>query len=1004
MKPPSFSDRRAQLDPYAPIFTPLNPNALSSPSQNLNTPSSPGNQNFITNLTTNGIKRRSNNFSVGHLNINRLLHKTHFVKDIIQEHNLSILALSETWLNEDISDNEIAIPNYRLVRRDRSGRLGGGVCIFIHCSLNYRLCHKIQNPSLEMIWIQINLRKEQLYIGCLYRPPSEPVHYWSVLDECLEDLEGKSLILMGDLNVDILNSSDPCFHHLKTVCDSLALKNIIDSPTRITATSSKCLDVILSNVESFTTGKAQHYDFSDHALVYFKTEKMETPQQHVTKVTTRRSWPTNPIREFRHAVENTLSSLTATSAEFMWKEWHEKFMNALDATAPIVHKPCRQKRPRCPWMTPDLLQTLHKQKTMYRRVVRSQRQDLKAVSEHRRLRNQFQTMYRQLKNNYFQSRLQEYRKSPMLFWKTLNIAMGRKPHRLQPSASVSDLALHFQSLLTTPSGSAGESLIPFGPYAPDHLLDFSRVTAKNIHQLLSKLVYNKAAGPDGIGTTELKFAAPVIASSLSTLFNASLSTGKVPTDFKNATICPILKPGKQNSSSPENYRGISLLPTVSKVLERVVHDEVSTFLSNRGALSNYQFGFRTNHSCADLLLLLMDDLLIARDEKKFTVAVFIDLSKAFDNVRHQDLLLLLQKNGIGGTALDWFHNYLTNRKQKVISGQNSSASFVSNKGVPQGSVLGPLLFNLYVADLPSTAEKLGTKLPSFADDMTLYSSSSSLSAACDAVTRSLTVLVDTLTLRGLTVNMNKTSAMIFAPPGQENIVNASTITVHGKTIRITHSTRLLGVIVDDKLSWAAQVQHLQKTIGRKIGLLKRSSRQLTPAAKRQFFLSVIQPDFEYAAASTIPFMPVTLRNHVVSLWHRAVRSAAGASREEDFTSVLEKMRLTAIEKRWTMNIMLLVRRCALGTAPPLLTRKLNKHTHGHNTRGCQLDFRPLRPSSLSGRLSFSNRAPLLWNLLPTEVQSSQSLYVFKNHILSLLSCRTGHNLLQLSLGNTTTCT
>ena len=185
--------------------------------------------------------------------------------------------------------------------------------------------------------------------------------------------------------------------------------------------------------------------------------------------------------------------------------------------------------------------------------------------------------------------------------------------------------------------------------------------------------------------------------------------------------------------------------------------------SAAGVLVQTQFGFRASHSCSDLLLATLDDWLQARDKKQYTTAVFIDLSKAFDNVLHEHLLLTLQACGISGTALRWFRNFLYDRQQRVVVNNKSSSFFMCNKGVPQGSVLGPLLFNIYVADLPSLAREHGAKMPSFADDMTLYCSHTSAALACSSVSAALKDTSRALALRGLSINVSKTVAMVIAP-------------------------------------------------------------------------------------------------------------------------------------------------------------------------------------------------------------------------------------------------
>ena len=390
-----------------------------------------------------------------------------------------------------------------------------------------------------------------------------------------------------------------------------------------------------------------------------------------------------------------------------------------------------------------------------------------------------------------------------------------------------------------------------------------------------------------------------IAWQLATLFNESLETGEIPSDFKVGNIIPIFKSGKKDVTAPENYRGISLTPLVSKVLERIVFDEVSAFLSNRKLLSKFHFGFRASHSCSDLLLATLDDWLQARDKKQYTTAVFIDLSKAFDNVLHEHLLLTLQACGISGTALRWFRNFLYDRQQRVVVNNKSSSFFTCNKGVPQGSVLGPLLFNIYVANLPSLAREHGAKMPSFADDMTLYCSHTSAALACSSVSAALKDTSRALALRGLSINVSKTVAMVIAPHSRacQGLPTGVRLLLQNEEVKLVSQTRLLGIIIDDSLSWSPHVDSICKKVGRKIGALRRTYRQLTPTARRQFFVSVIQPDLEYAASATIPFMPTGQQDRLLALWKKAVRCLAGVHPQDDVLPLIRNLKLTLLSYR-----------------------------------------------------------------------------------------------------------
>ena len=248
----------------------------------------------------------------------------------------------------------------------------------------------------------------------------------------------------------------------------------------------------------------------------------------------------------------------------------------------------------------------------------------------------------------------------------------------------------------------------------------------------------------------------------------------------------------------------------------------------------------------------MDDWCLAKDAKHYEYTAvnvaFVDLSKAFVCV-HDLLLKTLQSHGIGRKVLKWFHHYPTDRQQRILL-QDPPLTFICSKGVPQGSGLGPLLFNLHVSDVGRIAKKLKASIPSFADDFTLYASRATraTAAACSAVSKALTKLKDQLEDHGLVISCEKTVAMLIPPNPHlaPSFVNC-TITCGDTDLKLVHQTWLLGIIVDIALSWSAQVDNVCRKVGSKIGALRRPLCQLTQYARRKFFLSVIQPDLEYAA-------------------------------------------------------------------------------------------------------------------------------------------------------------
>ena len=228
--------------------------------------------------------------------------------------------MTETWLDESISDGEVAITDYRMFRLDRSGKAGGGVCIYIHYSLSVRLL-SFTPMDLEMLWIGLKFAKKEYMVGCLYRPPNSSVKFWPTLEDALGCLEGYEVILMGDLNVDTSDQRDKNYVHMKHVCLSLNLRNLISSPTRITATTAKTLDVLLTNIDqcSITNGITEQVDFSDHASIFCSLMRFEDATRGPKNLDTKtvvRCWSNGghgtATTQMQEALDRHMSTLTSS--------------------------------------------------------------------------------------------------------------------------------------------------------------------------------------------------------------------------------------------------------------------------------------------------------------------------------------------------------------------------------------------------------------------------------------------------------------------------------------------------------------------------------------------------------------------------------------------------------------------------------------------------------------------------------------------------------------------
>ena len=364
MRPTNVSNARGlyaqtpTLNAKAPSFIPDPGYSLTKSSLNPNAPSFKPSEG-VTHTASAEIV-------ISHINVNRLLHKIHKIQDLVHTKKISVLAISETWLDHEVSEGEVTIPGYRFLRRDRAGKRGGGVGIYVHHTLNLKVDKDLDHPDIESIWVTVsNGHSTPLTIGCIYRPPDAKVKFWKDLEVLTEGLEGNDLVILGDLNVDTLNISDHNLNNLNSITSPLSLRNIIQEPTRLSANSATCIDLILTNNTNIQKASVEHLDISDHALVScslcIPNEKAKPIQKPTVK--SRRKWSnaTGSIDSLANAIERHMDTMTSNGINDMWIEWRDKFIASLDEVAPRVSY-VTKKKPRCPWMTPDLLHKIHIQK------------------------------------------------------------------------------------------------------------------------------------------------------------------------------------------------------------------------------------------------------------------------------------------------------------------------------------------------------------------------------------------------------------------------------------------------------------------------------------------------------------------------------------------------------------------------------------------------------------------------------------------------------------------
>ena len=960
-------------------------------------------------------------FSICSLNI-RSLNADHslYLNDILSDHHSDLVALSETWLSTTKHTpselTSLTPPGYELLSCPRKSGNGGGVAFLVRQPLSYSF-EAYTHSSFEAVAVTVKLSGTKLTALNVYRPPdtsrtSKPFAIF--LSEFQSILAAFAtlphhFVITGDFNIHV---DDPSNSHTKQFSSLLSSMNLTQHVTFPTHSLNHVLDLVITASDSLLNPSVSSSPLSpsDHFPIFTSLNLDSPPTPTACQRSFRRLAAIN-LADFILDIQHSelIRNPPALLGDLV-KCYSDTLSSILDKHAPLITKPARANFN--PWYTASL----HMLKSACRtaeNIWKRSHSFLDKLSLQNCVK-QYHDSIKLAKQKYYSDQIASSRGNPRQLWNTVNKVLHRKQSSPLPSPSPSLPSLFgsfFQDkiakLRDSISSNHTHPLSPHDPTPasqPGKLLSFEPVTVEEIEKLLSHSP-DKQCDLDPLPTFLLKKCSQVLSPTIATIINLSMSTGTFPDSFKHSILTPLLKKPTLDKENLSNYRPISNLSLLSKLTEKVVKNRLIGHLSSHSMLNPHQSAYIKSHSTETVLLSLHDHLIQQISQQQLTGLCLLDLSAAFDTIDHTTLLQRLNIwFGIDGTALSWLSSYLSSRTFAVSALGSFSPHFTAPHGVPQGSVLGPLLFILYTTPLSTVISSTSVEHHLYADDTQLYISfkphlfsdaSSSLQSTFKAVSAWMAANL-------LALNSSKTEFLIIGSPQQlAKLVERSVTLTPETSITASTSARNLGFIFDTNVTYHEQISAITKACFFHIRDLRRIRPFLDMSTAADIATSLVQSKLDYCNSLYLN-LPACELDRLQLIQNALARTVCNSSRFMHITPALHSLHWLKIRERITYKVISLTYN-TLQTAKPAYLARLVTVQPPRSTRSSNvvtLSRPPLPPSSSCKKIldrSFSYTAPRLWNDLPPNLRHPKPVSDTCSAASIALSRKTFHSKLKTHL-------
>lgn len=949
------------------------------------------------NIINNDLENFRDYLVVGHLNARSLNKNITELKAIMDKTDFDAVSISESWLRSRTPKDRFMIDGYKIFRNDRKNKRGGGVCLYVREEYE---CKRIKIPntpeSPEVLWVEVTVNHKKIAIGTLYKAPNIPCKTFYDAYDSLVYIFSKyeDPILTGDFNVNMLNTESSDLKKLNdSIIEPFDLKQIINKPTRITDKSATLIDLMfVKDVDKVKTfGQCDASGVSDHFFIYMAYNIKKPKFKPIT--VTRRDFRKFDLPGFQRAAEvaNWENVFAVHDVDDKVTILENTINDLLDKFAP--YKTFTLKKPNStPWLTDEIRQVMDKRDMFKHNFNLTGNKNFK--KNYKELRNKVTSMMRQSQKNMFNDTINSKVKDPKDFYKTakkLNI-ISDKTNKAKVNFPAETLNQTFLQNNNAPidSNFIKEKLNNLYKNFPPsiHKFAFQAVSEQDLIKV-TKNLKSMSVGVDKINSFVIKALLPRISTVLVHIVNISFELGIFPENWKKAVITPI--PKVSIPLSPNDFRPISLLPTLSKIIEKLANIQIVAYLVKHNFLDPYQSAYIKKHSTQTALLKLTEDIYDTIDDSELTLLVLLDFSKAFDTVNHKLLLAKLDILGFQKNTCDWILSYLSGRKQMVRTERESSNWSPIINGVPQGSILGPLLFTILVSDMRRSIWN-GSYI-SYADDTNLYWESpvEAINETIDTANKVLEKVSTYCTDNCLRLNESKCKFIfIGSKPAirKLNNLDLNHLKINGSNMERLTYAKILGVTFDEVLSWQKQVNLcISKAMGNFFQIY-RYKKFLDKDSKIILCESIVLSQFNYCD-TVYSNMDTFLEQKIQKIQNLCLRFIFGYGKREscDYNALLTSLKWLNMKNRRIKHGLTMIYKILNGLAPNYLSDAFTLTNQIHNVNTRRVNNSIWINKSITSKIhrkAYTFYMSKIYNNLPENIKQSVSVNSFKHAIKSYI--------------------